>query len=336
MVNLSNKAQLISIVIVNHNGKKWLRDCLDSIGKQTYRHVEIIIVDNASIDDSVSYIKKNYPQVKVIMSKTNIGFGAANNLALKATKGEMIFFLNNDTVLENDLLEKLMYCQKQEKLNILGPILLDYSGKEIYQSAKLSIDITGYIGNGKESFYVDGCAFMIAKKDFLRLGGFDEKYFMYSEEIDLCWRAHLYGMKVGVCNKAKIRHAGGGTGGSTLFHQRGKHEVPLQRRYEVEKNNLRNVLKNYKFINLLWILPLFAIQSFCELILYLITGRFSAGLVICKAYVWNLMNLPDTVYQHATVQSKRTVGDRQVLSMVRIGSNKLSALMTIGIPTMKN
>lgn len=336
MIRADNRRQLVSIIIVNYNGKKWLKNCFDSIAKQTYRNFETVLVDNGSTDASVDYIKKYYPDVRLVINQINIGFGAANNLAVKSAQGEIIFFLNNDTILEKSTLEILLQCKKDHNYHILGPKIVNYEGKEIYRNHNLSIDVTGYIGDSTKTFYVDGCALMIGKDDFVSLEGFDEKYFMYSEEIDLCWRAHLYGMKVGVCHEAKIKHIGGGTGGSTLFHHRGKHEVPLQRRYEVEKNNLRNVLKNYRFINLLWILPLFEFQSFCELLLYLLTGRFAAGLAICKAHVWNLIHFTDTWYQRRIIQSKRKIGDRKVLSMVRIGSNKLSALMTIGIPKMRD
>lgn len=327
--------ELVSIVIVNHNGRRWLRSCLESIFRQTYDNFELIFIDNASTDDSLNFIKKYDQKVRVVIHKTNVGFGEANNVGVKNAKGNIIFFLNNDTKIAKDTLAKLILYKTKHNLNIVGPKILDFDGKDIYQGKKLSIDLTGYVGYGKRSFHVDGCALMINKKDFLTLGGFDEKYFMYSEEIDLCWRAHLFDMKVGVCNETKIRHAAGGTGGSTLFQERGKHEVPLQRRYEVEKNNLRNVLKNYKFINLLWILPFFEFQSICEFLLYLFTGRLSASLAILKAQLWNLKNFSDTLYQRKIIQSKRKIGDREILSMIRIGSNKLSALMTIGIPRIK-
>lgn len=335
MVRVSDKQQLASIVIVNHNGKKWLKNCLDSIAKQTYRYFEVIIVDNLSTDDSVGFIEKYYPKVKTVISKTNIGFGRANNLGVETSRGEEIFFLNNDTVFGKDLLEKLLFCKKQKNLNILGPKILDYSGKEVYQSDKLSIDITGYIGNGRDSLYVDGCALMISKKDFMQLGGFDESYFMYSEEIDLCWRAHLYGMKVGICNGSAVKHFGGGTGGYTQYERNVKRVIPLMRKYEVEKNNLRNVLKNYKLINLCWILPVFIIQSLCESILYTLTGNVSASQLIWKAYLWNLKNIRDTFSQRKIVQKKRIVGDMQIISMMSTGLNKFSALKTIGIPKFK-
>lgn len=326
---------MVSIVIVNYNGRIWLKSFLGSIFSQTYDNFEVIFIDNASTDDSLTFIKKYYPIVRIIDNKTNVGFGEANNVGVKKAKGDIIFFLNNDTLLPKDVLEKLILYKKKHNLNILGPKILNYKGEDIYGGKRLSVDITGYLGYGQKSFYIDGCALIIDKKDFLKLGGFDEKYFMYSEEIDLCWRAHLLGMKVAICENTSIKHFAGGTGGSTLYNRNKTHLIPIFRRYEVEKNNLRNVLKNYELINLFWILLLFMIQSLSEFLLYLLTGRFSAGKAILNAYFWNLKNFPDTLKHRKTIQKERKITDREILSMVRIGSNKLSALMTIGIPRFK-
>ncbi|OGG21051.1 hypothetical protein A3D03_05170 [Candidatus Gottesmanbacteria bacterium RIFCSPHIGHO2_02_FULL_40_13] len=333
MISSINK--LVSIIIVNHNGQMWLKDCFDSIYSQTYQNFEIIIVDNASIDKSVNYILRNYPKVIIIRNKENLGFGRANNLGVKKVRGELIFFLNNDTVLEKNTLEKLLIYKKNNNLNIVGPKILDYEGKDIHKRGKCSIDYTGYLGYGKKTFFIDGCALMIDKKDFFDLGGFDEKYFMYSEDIDLCWRAHLYGLQVEICGDVTVRHFGGGTGGYTQYEKNVTRVIPLIRRYEVEKNNLRNILKNYNFINLLWVIPFFLLQSFIESLLYLTSGNFSAFLAVWKAFLWNVINFTDTRQRRKVIQSKRKVTDDIILSMMSGGSNKLRALLTIGLPSFK-
>ena len=334
MISSINK--LVSIIIVNHNGQMWLKDCFDSIYSQTYQNFEIIIVDNASIDKSVNYILRNYPKVIIIRNKENLGFGRANNLGVKKVRGELIFFLNNDTVLEKNTLEKLLIYKKNNNLNIVGPKILDYEGKDIHKRGKCSIDYTGYLGYGKKTFFIDGCALMIDKKDFFDLGGFDEKYFMYSEDIDLCWRAHLYGLQVEICGDVTVRHFGGGTGGYTQYEKNVTRVIPLIRRYEVEKNNLRNILKNYNFINLLWVIPLFELQSLSECLVYLFTGNLEAIQTVIKAHHWNLSNFGDTLTQRKIIQRKRVVGDRQILSMMFFGLNKFLAFRTIGLPRFKN
>lgn len=327
--------ELVSIVIVNHNGRRWIKSCLESVYHQTYKNFEIIFIDNASTDDSINIIKKNYPKIRIIENKTNTGYGRANNLGVTYAIGEIIFFLNNDTVLGEDTLEKLVVYKRNNNLNILGPKILNYEGKEVHVGYKCTIDYTGYIGSGHKTFFIDGCALMISKEDFLNLDGFDEKYFMYSEDIDLCWRAHLYGMKVDICNATSIKHFAGGTGGTTHYRQKGDHEVSLIRRYEVEKNNLRNILKNYQIINLLWVIPLYEFQSLGECLVYLVTGNFEAMKTVLKAYLWNLENIGDTLYKRKIIQRNRIVGDGKILSMMFFGLNKFLAFRSIGLPKFK-
>lgn len=336
MMKIAFQNPLVSIIIVNFNGKKWLKACLDSIYLQTHKNFEIILVDNASTDDGLEIVKLNYPKVTIIQNNKNVGFGKANNLGTKKAKGEILFFLNNDTVLENDTLRKLIQFKIKNHLNITGPKILNYTGKEFHHGKKRSIDYTGYLGYGKKTFYIDGCALMINKNDFENLGGFDEKYFIYSEEIDLCWRAHLYGMKVEICNATSIKHYSGATGGSTNYEGiKGKHIVSVARRYEVEKNNLRNVLKNYKWINLLWVLPLFVIQSIGESIIYILTGNLRVCESICQAYWWNIVNFPDTLKHREIIQQKRVIGDDKILRLMSFRLNKLRAFISIGVPKFK-
>lgn len=326
---------LVSIVVVNYNGRRWIKSCFESIYHQTYKNFEIIFIDNASTDDSLNFIKQDYPKIRIIENKINTGFGSANNLGAEKAAGEIIFFLNNDTVLAKDTLEKLLRDKEKDKLNITGPRLLNFEGKDIHGGYKVTIDPTGYLGSGKKTFFIDGCALMVSKEDFLSLGGFDAKYFMYSEDIDLCWRAHLYGLKVDICNATSIKHFAGGTGGRTQYKRCGDHTVPLLRRYEVEKNNLRNILKNYRLKNLMWVVPLFELQSMGECLVYLFSGNLDAMRAVFKAHLWNLENIGDTLIQRKIIQKKRLVSDRQILSMMFFGLNKFLAFRSIGLPKFK-
>lgn len=326
---------MISIIIANWNGKKWLKDCLDSIYLQTYADFEVLLVDNGSIDDSAAYVRENYPSVMIFENAENMGFGRANNLGAKQAKGETLFFLNNDTKIEDKLfLDKIMKFKKENDLNIIGPKMLDFSRNDVYKKRKLSIDFTGYLGWGKETFFIEGSAMLISKDDFQKLGGFDEKYFMYSEDIDLCWRAWLFGMKIGICNEASLIHFGGGSSKPTRL-QGEKHAVPIFRRYETEKNNLRSLLKNYNIVNLMWILPLAIAQILCESSLYLITGKSKISWKILKAIFWNVSNIGSTWRSRHRIQKMRKIGDRVILSKMNFWPNKLGALLATGIPDFK-
>lgn len=335
---------LISIIIVNWNGQKWLNRCLDSVYNQTYRNIEVILVDNGSFDSSVKSVRNFYSQVKVIENKNNFGFSKANNIGAVVSKGDLFLFLNNDTVLDENALKKLISFKINNNLNIVGPNIvgpkiLNKNGVDVYYGKRLTIDFLSYPGWGKRTFYIDGCAFLISKNDFNNLGGFDDRYFMYGEDIDLCWRAQLYGMRLGICETASILHFGGGSSSTTDTSQLGKKEkyvTPIFRRYEVEKNILLNLLKNYKFINLLWIIPLFLIQNFFESFFYLITGNIEAYKAILKAIYWNIVNINSTNKKRKIVQKRRQVGDLVIFSKMSFGINKLKMLLNIGIPEFKD
>ncbi len=326
----------LSIIIVNWNGKKWLKGCLDSIYEQSFKDYEIIFIDNHSDDESIEFIKNNYPETIIIANKKNIGFGKANNIGADTAKGNTLFFLNNDTLIEDpDFLKKILQLKKEQNLHIAGPKILSFEKKDIYQGRKISIDCTGYLGWAKETFYVEGCAMFIDRNLFLELGGFDEKYFMYSEDIDLCWRAHLQNKKVDILNEISIIHFGGGTTETTQLKSKEKHAVPFFRKYEVEKNNLRNILKNYLAINILWAVPIYLTQLLMEVIIYFLTGNWKIIKFILKSLRWNIINLRDTLKYRRNVQSARLIGDWQILKKMSFGINKPRAFLIIGMPKFK-
>ena len=326
---------MVSVIIINWNGKKWLKECLDSIKGQSYPDYEIIVFDNASTDGSIDFLENNYPEARILKSSGNIGFGPANNLAAKEAKGELLFFLNNDTVLEKKTIEELVKFKNKERLNIVGPKMLDFKGGDIYQGRKLSIDFTGYLGWDKETFFVEGCALMISKTDFENLGSFDKKYFMYSEDIDLCWRAQICGMKIGICDSAWLKHFGGGSGESTRLEKGQRHIVPVTRKYEVEKNNLRSILKNYRFRNIIWIISIFIFLELVESLIYIFTLNWKVLGVQGKAFFWNISNIGDTLREKRIIQKKRKVSDRQIFSKMIFWPGKIKAFWEMGWPKFK-
>lgn len=329
--------KLISVIIVNWNGRKWLEKCLNSLTCQRYKKFELIFVDNASDDDSVKFVESIFRDAIIIKNDNNLGFGTANNIGVEKSRGEVFFFLNNDTELFPDTLEKLMKHKEESGINILSPKILDKDGnffkKGTYSSG---LDFLGTpIGPSNKLFYIEGCSLMIDRRDFLKLGGFDKKYFMYSEDIDLCWRAHLYGMKIGICYDSEIIHFGGGSSQETRYRKNTQHVAPLARRYEVEKNNLRNLLKNYRLFNLVWVIQFFLLQEMLEVILYLVSGNFKMIKIIYKAMAWNVINIADTMEKRRIIQKSRVIGDYIIFSKMNIAVNKIIIFFRIGLPKFK-
>lgn len=203
---------MISVIIVNYNGLKYLNDCINSL----YIHLstlsyEIILVDNNSSDESLIFIKENFPEVVLIQSSKNLGFGRANNLAVKQAKGEVLFLLNNDTILLKNIKPAVEVLNSNENYGIVTVNMLNENQKyltaigrfpSVLRLLKISFlnDRRKEFREGKFDFsknygvdWVTGAFMLIRKKDYVALQGFDSDYFMYVEDVDLCKRMYDIG-----------------------------------------------------------------------------------------------------------------------------------------------
>lgn len=215
----------ISIVIVNYNVRHFILKCLESINKADKKNItiEIIVVDNASVDGSVFAIRDVYPNVVLIENKTNVGFAKANNQAFKIAKGEFVLTLNPDTIIQEDtIILSLSYIEQNAECGVLGVKMIDGSGTYLHESKRglptlwnsfckfsgltalfpHNKFLSGYyMGNLSENeineVEVLCGAFMLFRSSVLhKLGGFDEDFFMYGEDIDLSLRIKKEGYKV--------------------------------------------------------------------------------------------------------------------------------------------
>ncbi|WP_294733582.1 glycosyltransferase family 2 protein [uncultured Flavobacterium sp.] len=193
----------LSVIIVNYNGLKYLKECFDSLYKtlEGVTH-EIIVIDNQSKDDSCSYIKQHYPDINLIESQDNLGFGKGNNEAVKHAKGDYLLLINNDTIVLDNLAPVLSYIKADKTIGALGIKMLD-GNSDYLQSVGRFPDFAGVfriknlskVGAALEegvftqtSYEVDwlsGSFLLIPKKVYDEVGGFDEDYFMYVEDVDL-------------------------------------------------------------------------------------------------------------------------------------------------------
>lgn len=220
--------KLISAIIVTYNSEDFIEDCIESVLKFLPETSEVIIFDNASTDQTVKRIEKFLPAVKLVKSSKNLGFGAGNNLAIKDACGEYLFFLNPDTQLLSPVDKMINFCKKNLNVGIVGPKLILPNGqtqpsvrklptiwgaiKEFILAVKNSY--SQYIPEGEDSVEVEclyGAAILIKKDLFKSLGGFDKKYFLYYEDIDLCKRVKSLGKKIYYYPQVKIKHLVGAT-----------------------------------------------------------------------------------------------------------------------------
>ena len=229
----------LSVIVVNWNTKKLLENCLASIFKFTKGiSFEMIIVDNGSTDGSQALVKEKFPQVKLILNKSNLGFTKANNQGMKIASGQYILLLNSDTYLiENSFKKLLDKTQSIEgNLGALGPLLLN-EDKSVQQSvgffpnlpqvfwwmtfiddlpggqllSPYHVDHDSFYRKDQKVDWVTAAAILVPAKVIKRVGPFDEKIFMYGEEIEWCWRIKKAGFKVNFTPSTKIVHIGRGS-----------------------------------------------------------------------------------------------------------------------------
>ncbi|MDD2646404.1 MAG: glycosyltransferase family 2 protein [Patescibacteria group bacterium] len=253
----------LSIIIVNYNSWKFLDQCLNSLIKFISRiETEVIIVDNNSQESALFGYQEKYPFINLILLKQNLGFAAANNMAAKQAKGDVLFFLNPDTIFIEDIFEKISECFKNNKeVGVISPqLILDNGQLQPYSFGRDKMIDKIYRGNQTQLIkknnylftdWVSGAALAIRRKIFEQINGFDENFFMYFEDRDLCRRVKNLGYKIIVLITTKIIHLGGQSLTSdkkrkTLYYQ--SQNYYWQKHYGAIRSNL---LKVIRFIYLL-------------------------------------------------------------------------------------
>lgn len=224
----------VSIIIVNYNTSKLLSECLHTIRQHTHcLEYEVIVVDNDSKDNSRDMIKKDFPWVRLIESPTNLGFGGANNLGMKAANGKYFFLLNSDTLLRNNAIKYFFdFAENGNSDTVLGCILLSSDhkpchsyGNFITPQSELKQSLARFlpflkdktnlhpptINQAIETEYITGADLWIPKKIYERVGGFDEDFFMYCEEVDWQLRMHQNGIRRLIIPGPEIIHLEGGS-----------------------------------------------------------------------------------------------------------------------------
>lgn len=340
-----NDVPFVCVIVLNYNGINYLNTCLSSIEQQTYANYRTIVFDNASTDKSVEFIKTKFPNITLIESKTNFGFAQGNNLAMEFAlkqNADYVFLVNNDTALEPDLIEKLVSTAEGDvSIGISAPAVFDLKNKRSIQEVGMAVDRFGFPLAIKDPaakrfcFFVSGCA-MLIKSDVLgKIGFFDEKYFMFAEDLDLCWRARLAGYKIVLNENAVIYHAGGASISGGII-KGSSYTTNARRVFLREKNTLRTLIKNYDLSNMIKIVPCYAVLLLFESFFWLCTLKPDISGKILKAIIWNLAVLPDTFEARARVQGIRQVEDGEIISSMHDGYDKLNVFRLVGVPKFVN
>ena len=312
----------VSVVIVHHKGVERLLNCLESLFKTDYDNIQVFLVDNGSRDNSVDFAEKIYgDRLKIIRSKTNLGFVGGNNLALKHVWGKYVVLLNDDTEVAPDWLSHIVDVAEGDSsigavqpklLSLTAPRYFEYNGCAGGMMDAYGVPLCrgrvfdvieedrGQYDSASEIFWAGGAAILIRREVLDETGLLDENFFAHMEEIDLCWRIRLRGYRILSAPSSIVYHLGGGT------------LVP-EKYYLKHRNNLVMMLKNYSFSGLLRFFSLrIALDALCFMY-YVIRGDRSRSLCVLKSYAWLLRRLGSVYRSRSVVQKIRKVSDREIL-----------------------
>ncbi len=320
--------KLVSIIIVNWNGIKWLPGCFGSLAAQDYKNHEIIFVDNASKDESVSWVRKHYPKTKIVINKENLGFADANNVGFRKAKGKYILFLNNDTRVTKTFLNELVkVIESHKKIAGVQSKILLMDHPDTHDSVGAFLTPTGFLyhyGFGKKDqkkydkqidLYTAKGACMMFKKvvlDRVTVNSdiFDPDYFAYFEESDMCHRVWLAGYRIVYAYDSVIYHKMGATSA-------GMNNAFIQ--YHSFKNRIRSYLKNFGTLWLWTILPVHLVLCEIYAIASYLRGNWALGWAIERAYWWNIKHFSETVSIRRKIQRDiRIVPDSAIENLLLV------------------
>jgi len=320
----------VSIIIPHAGGREILTECLAAVEKSVGVTLETIVVDNGS--DDAAEVCRPFSAVQIVRFPCRLGFSAACNRGVEAAKGEYVFLLNNDAVVEPDSIARLYEAMNHDPaIGAVQPKLLSYADptKFDYSSAAGGeMDIYGYpFARGRvfgtletdagqyddiepDIFFGAGAALMIRRDLYRIAGGLEERFFAHFEEIDLQWRLQLMGYRIRAITASVVRHRGAVTIASGSF----------RKLYLNHRNSLATLFRNYGAKSLLRIFPLRLLIDFYTMAGEIFRGDFVHGWAIIRADCWFLFSLPYLIKSRGIVQRLRVVPDQVILNRLYPGS----------------
>lgn len=328
---------LVSIIIPNYNGKELLERFLPSVVSLNYPNFEVIIVDNASVDGSADFVKKDYSAIRVISADKNYGTAEGSNIGSGLAKGEFLFFISNDMEMDSHILDFMIprfeldksvgvcTCKMRritgdgKKLNTIDSVGAELDIFGFPASVGINQDDKGQFDSFREVFFSFGGALLIRKDIFVLLEGYDPAFFTLADDIDLCWRVRLLGLKVVVEPRAFLYHRVSATLG-TIYGRSHK-------RYLSEKNTIMTIIKNYSLFSLCFVLPLYAVCFISEIIFFILLGRLQMVLSYLKSLSYIFHNFKFIAEKRRKIQAIRKASDLRVLRKMKFTSHKVEIFL---------
>ncbi len=307
----------VAVVILNWNGENFLKKYLPYVLSNNTSYSEIIVADNASTDNSVSFLKKEYPEIQIVQNSSNDGFAKGYNDALKLINAEYYILLNSDVEVTKDWIEPVIKLMDRDKsIAACQPKIKSLNSRNEFEYAGAAggfLDKYGYpfcrgrifdtveedagqYNDTREVFWATGACMFVRSEYFHLVNGFDNDFFAHMEEIDLCWRFKNKGYKIMYCGESTVYHLGGGT----------LNKTSPKKTYLNFRNNLILIYKNHPSQH-------FFIKLFLRMILdgiaglkFLFTGNFTHFFAILKAHKAFYSSLKTTIHKRTELKKQTT------------------------------
>jgi len=330
--------ELVSVVILNWNGKAFIQGCIESVLGQDYKNMEIIVVDNASTDGSPDMIESEYKDVVLLRNKDNLGFGGGNDVGIKYAHGDYIVMLNNDTELDKSCISEMKKAiEKDEKYGSCASKIylkfeedtLDAAGIVVYPDG-LSIGRgrleRGYLYNKEEEVFCASdccCMYRRAMLEDIKLHTFDEYYdcdfFAYADETDIGWRAQIRGWRCIFTPKAKVYH----------MHSASAGTYSPFKAFLVERNRIWLQIKSFPLLLLIYgqffTLARYFYQAYGAFFGKGASGEFSREHsktelieVLLKVYASAIKGMPRMLRKRREIQQKRLASTGDMLKLLNV------------------
>ncbi len=333
---VSSSTPRVLAVVVASSGSESLTAVLRTLEAQRYPKLTVMGVDNGATDDAGTILSRRLGPDRVIGMQTNVGFGRAVAAALRSDIGadiDYVLLVHDDIALMPDAVQWLVDAMESDpQLAVVGPKLLEWNDEALLQQVGMSADVLGRaesqlqqgeLDQGQHDgradvLYVSTAGMLVRREAFATLGGFDPRFGVFRDDMDLCWRMWLAGRRVEVVTDAVGYHVGLAAGGSRTGID------STEARYLVERNTLLSMAKNYSARRLVWVIPLGVVLAIIRMVGLLLARRFGDSFAIARAYAYNLGQLPATLRRRRIVQSTRRQAD-----------STLATLFTPGLPRLR-
>lgn len=290
----------VSVVIPSLNAIDVLPSCLESLLAQSHPSLEIVVVDNGSIDGSAGLVAERFPTVKLLRGHDNLGYSAGCHWGASVAQGKYLLFCDNDiratpkavsTLVDSMESDPSIGIAQSKMLLTSNPTRIESMGGFftstgiLYQEERDTLDVRD-TGGPQEVFGAKGAFMMIRRSLYQSLGGFDRDFVAQFEDTDLCWRSWLSGHRVVVVPESVVYH------GRSTTTQRMPSQFVL---FHASKNRICTLLKNLEVRDMLVVLPTHVALTLAGMLFMLLTFRFSSAVALAKAGAWNIRNLSSTL-----------------------------------------